>query len=71
MSGWVSGFPLYFLLLPLLPFKGKDIRFIKTIFFIPLFVFRQIGCFVENDKAKRSFIKTPHTKTCYIDDLVR
>jgi len=50
--------------------KGKDFRFIKTLFFIPFFVFRQMAALLKIKKAKRSFIKTPHTKLVYIDDLV-
>ncbi len=50
--------------------KGKDIRFIKTIFLIPLFVFRQVMALFKMGKAKRSFMKTQHTKLVYIDDLV-
>jgi len=51
--------------------KGKDIRFIKTILFIPLFVLRQATALLKLNKAKKSFIKTPHTKLVYIDDLIK
>ncbi|HMH33745.1 MAG TPA: glycosyltransferase family 2 protein, partial [Puia sp.] len=38
--------------------KGRDFRFIKTIVFIPLFVFRQMLALLKVDRAKKSFIKT-------------
>jgi len=50
--------------------KGKDLRFIKTILLMPLFVLRQVMALFKMGRAKKSFMKTPHTKLLYIDDLI-
>ena len=69
---WLSTFILFVLSFVLIvAIKGKDARFIKTILFIPLFVLRQVMALFKMGKAKKSFIKTPHTKLLYIDDLLK
>jgi cellulose synthase/poly-beta-1,6-N-acetylglucosamine synthase-like glycosyltransferase len=51
--------------------KSKDIRFIKTIFALPAFVFRQVIALLKLGKAKKSFLKTQHSKLVFIDDLIK
>lgn len=51
--------------------KSKDARFIRTIFVLPAFVFRQMIALLKLGKAKKSFLKTQHTKLVYIDDLIK
>lgn len=50
--------------------KGKDARFLSTLFKLPFFVARQMAALFQIGKAKRSFIKTEHTQLIYIDDLL-
>jgi Glycosyltransferases, probably involved in cell wall biogenesis len=50
--------------------KSKDWRYLKTMLFLPGFVFRQVLGLLKMKKAKKSFLKTPHTKLLYIEDLI-
>lgn len=50
--------------------KGKDLRFLLTIFTLPLFVFRQFLALLKIKKAKKAFLKTEHTKVVYIGDIL-
>ncbi|MBX3241116.1 MAG: glycosyltransferase family 2 protein [Chitinophagaceae bacterium] len=51
--------------------KGKDIRFLRTMFSLPLFVFRQTMAFLRIKKARKAFLKTRHTKIVFIDELLK
>lgn len=51
--------------------KGKDIRYMKTFFMLPLFVFQQVMALFKLKKAKKSFLKTEHTSLVYIDELLK
>lgn len=51
--------------------KGRNIRYIKTIFFLPLFVLRQILALLKLKKAKKSFLKTQHQHIIYIEDVLK
>lgn len=51
--------------------KGKDIRFMKTFFTLPLFVFQQVMALLKLKKAKKSFLKTEHSSLVFIDDLIK
>lgn len=50
--------------------KGKDIRYMKTFFKLPLFVFQQVMALFKLKKAKKSFLKTEHTSLVFIDELL-
>ena len=50
--------------------KGKDFRFIQTLFIIPVFALRQTVALLKIKKAKKSFLKTQHSKLVFIDDLI-
>ena len=49
--------------------KGRDFRYIRTMFSLPLFVFNQVMALTKIKKAKKSFLKTRHTRVVYIDEL--
>jgi len=51
--------------------KSKDIRFIRTLFMMPVFIFRQMVALLKLGKAKKSFMKTQHSKLVFIDDLIK
>jgi cellulose synthase/poly-beta-1,6-N-acetylglucosamine synthase-like glycosyltransferase len=65
---WLSFF-LSFAVIVLV--RGKDVRFLRTLFLIPLFALRQIAALLKISKAKKSFLKTEHSSLVYIDDLVK
>jgi cellulose synthase/poly-beta-1,6-N-acetylglucosamine synthase-like glycosyltransferase len=51
--------------------KGKDIRFVKTLLMLPFFVFRQVAALFKIRKARKSFLKTEHSRLVFIDDLLK
>lgn len=51
--------------------KGKDIRFIRTFLIIPVFAIRQTAALLKIGKAKKSFMKTQHSKLVFISDLIK
>lgn len=51
--------------------KSKDFRFVRTIAVMPLFIFRQFIALLRIRKAKKSFLKTHHSKLVYIDELLK
>ncbi|HWK04080.1 MAG TPA: glycosyltransferase family 2 protein [Puia sp.] len=51
--------------------KGKDIRYIKTLFFLFLFALRQAAALLKIKKARKSFLKTQHSRLIFIDDLLK
>jgi hypothetical protein len=38
---------------------------------MPVFVFRQLLALLKLGKAKKSFMKTQHSKLVFIDDLIK
>ena len=50
--------------------KGKSIRYMQAFFMMPLFILRQSVALLNIKKAKKSFLKTQHTKLIFIDDLL-
>ena len=51
--------------------KGRDVRYILTIFKLPLFIFQQFLSLLKIKKAKKRFLKTEHTKIVYIKDILK
>lgn len=51
--------------------KGRDSRFLVTILSLPLFVFNQAMALLKVRKAKKSFMKTQHSREVYIDELLK
>jgi len=51
--------------------KGRDARFIKTFFLLPVFAFRQVLALLKIKKANKSFLKTAHSKMIFIDDILK
>lgn len=71
--GWIwigifFSFFLSFVLIVLM--KGKDPKFLATLFALPAFAFRQMLSILKLKKASKSFLKTPHTKLLYIEDIL-
>jgi cellulose synthase/poly-beta-1,6-N-acetylglucosamine synthase-like glycosyltransferase len=68
---WLGIFAAFILSFALIvAVKGKDLRFMKTFFLLPLFVFQQVMALLKLKKAKKSFLKTEHSSLVYIDDLL-
>jgi cellulose synthase/poly-beta-1,6-N-acetylglucosamine synthase-like glycosyltransferase len=69
---WLGVYALFILsFVAIVLIKGKDKRFLFTLFKLPLFFFRQVMALLKLKKAKKSFLKTEHTKLVYIDDLLQ
>jgi cellulose synthase/poly-beta-1,6-N-acetylglucosamine synthase-like glycosyltransferase len=51
--------------------KGKSLSYLKTLFSLPIFFFRQVLALLKMGKAKKSFMRTQHTKLIFIEDLVK
>jgi cellulose synthase/poly-beta-1,6-N-acetylglucosamine synthase-like glycosyltransferase len=51
--------------------KGRNPAYLRTLLMLPLFVLRQMMALLKLKKARKSFMKTEHTKLIYIDDLLR
>ncbi len=51
--------------------KGGNPAYLRTLFMLPLFVLRQMMALLKLKKARKSFMKTEHSKLIYIDDLLR
>ena len=67
---WVGvffSFVLAFVLIVLI--KGNDKRYLRTLFVLPVFAFRQVLSILKLKKASKKFLKTPHTKLLYIEDI--
>lgn len=50
---------------------GRNYRFAGTILQLPRFIFRQILATLKIKQAKKTFMKTRHTKLVYITDLLQ
>jgi cellulose synthase/poly-beta-1,6-N-acetylglucosamine synthase-like glycosyltransferase len=51
--------------------KSTDKRTARSIFFIPLLIFRQLSALTKIKKANKTFLKTENNKLVYIEDLLR
>jgi cellulose synthase/poly-beta-1,6-N-acetylglucosamine synthase-like glycosyltransferase len=51
--------------------KGRDKRFLLTFLLLPLFAARQLLALLKLKKARKSFMKTEHSRLVYIDDLLK
>lgn len=50
---------------------GRNYRFSRTLLQLPRFIFRQVLATLKIKQAKKSFMKTRHTKLVYITDLLK
>lgn len=50
--------------------KSRDIRYVKTLLLLPIFVARQVIALFKLKKAKHSFLKTQNHNVIYISDLL-
>lgn len=69
--GWLfilASFVLSFI--AIVAIKGRSLSYIQALFMMPVFVFRQALALLQIKKAKKSFLKTQHTKLVFIDDLI-
>lgn len=68
---WIGIFFSFFLSFVLIVLmKGKDPKYLATLFALPAFAFRQVLSILKLKKASKSFLKTPHTKLLYIEDII-
>jgi cellulose synthase/poly-beta-1,6-N-acetylglucosamine synthase-like glycosyltransferase len=51
--------------------NSNDKRITRSIFFMPLFILRQILALFKIKKADKSFLKTEHSKVIFIDELLK
>jgi cellulose synthase/poly-beta-1,6-N-acetylglucosamine synthase-like glycosyltransferase len=65
----LSSFILSFITIVVI--KGRDTRFLLTFMLLPLFAFRQVLALLKLKKAKKSFMKTQHSRLVFIDDLLK
>jgi cellulose synthase/poly-beta-1,6-N-acetylglucosamine synthase-like glycosyltransferase len=50
--------------------RSKQIKYLKTLCMLPVFAGRQALALLKLRKASKSFLKTPHTKLLYIEDVL-
>jgi cellulose synthase/poly-beta-1,6-N-acetylglucosamine synthase-like glycosyltransferase len=65
----IAAFLLSFITIVII--KGRDTRFLLTFLLLPVFAMRQMLALFKVKKAKKSFLKTQHSKLVYIDDLLK
>ena len=51
--------------------KGKSLRFLKPLVMLPFFVLRQVSALLKMNRAKKSFLKTQHSKVLFIDEVLK
>jgi cellulose synthase/poly-beta-1,6-N-acetylglucosamine synthase-like glycosyltransferase len=51
--------------------KSNDRRIPKSLFYLPLFVMRQIFALLKIKRAKTSFLQTEHSNLIYIEDILK
>ncbi|MEJ7735791.1 MAG: glycosyltransferase family 2 protein [Chitinophagaceae bacterium] len=51
--------------------KTNDKKLLSTVFYMPLFILRQVFALLKMGKANKSFLKTEHTKIVFIEDLLK
>jgi cellulose synthase/poly-beta-1,6-N-acetylglucosamine synthase-like glycosyltransferase len=68
---WLFGYSSFFFSFILIVLiKGKDINYLKTMLLLPLFFFRQVRALLQIRKARKSFLKTEHSKVIYIEEAM-
>ncbi|RAJ06951.1 cellulose synthase/poly-beta-1,6-N-acetylglucosamine synthase-like glycosyltransferase [Chitinophaga skermanii] len=50
---------------------SKDSGIFKAMFFLPIFVWRQVKALLRFNDAKRNFLRTANTKVVYIDEILK
>ena len=68
---WLAAILLFvisFIIIVITRSKNKGVA--KSLFFMPLFMMRQIFALTKIKKANTSFLKTEHSKLVYIEDLI-
>ncbi|MET0298132.1 MAG: glycosyltransferase family 2 protein, partial [Flavitalea sp.] len=69
---WICAIASFFLsFIAIVLIKGKNIAYLKTMFMLPAFIFRQVMALLKLGKAKKSFMKTEHHQVVYIDDILK
>ncbi len=51
--------------------KDKSRRILYSLFYLPLFAYRQLKALLKINAASKSFLKTEHTRIIYIDELLK
>lgn len=51
--------------------KANDKKLLTSVFYMPLFMLRQVFALLKLRKANKSFLKTEHTKIVFIEDLLK
>ncbi len=70
--GWLGIFACFvFSFIIIVLVKGKDLRYLPTLFLLPVFAVRQFLALLKIKKAKKSFLKTTHTRLVFIDELLK
>ncbi len=70
-SVWVAVFASYLIsFATIVLIRSRQIRYLKTVLMLPVFAFRQALSILKLGKASKSFLKTPHTKVVYIEDVL-
>jgi hypothetical protein len=65
----IALFILSFVLIVISQSRQKGMA--SALFYIPVFVMRQVIALLNMKKASRSFLKTEHTRVIYIEDLLK
>ncbi|RYG04316.1 MAG: glycosyltransferase [Chitinophagaceae bacterium] len=69
---WICAIASFFIsFIAIVLIKGKNIAYLKTMFMLPAFIFRQVMALLKLGKAKKSFMKTEHHQVVYIDDILK
>ena len=68
-AGVLLSFLLSFITIVLI--KGRSAKYLGALCMIPVFAFRQAMALLKLGKARKSFLKTQHTKLIYIDELLK
>lgn len=72
MFGWIAliiSFVVSFFII--VAIKSRSRRVVASIFFMPVFVMRQVMALLKIKRANKSFLKTEHNKVILIDDLLK
>ncbi|MBP9119229.1 MAG: glycosyltransferase [Ignavibacterium sp.] len=51
--------------------KSRNIKYLKSLLFLPLLIFRQFIALFNIKKAKKTFLPTEHTALIYITDILK
>jgi len=67
---WVIILTLFFLsFAAIVLIKGRDKKYFMALLSMPLFAMRQAIALIKSGRAKRSFLRTEHTRLLYIEDM--